>query len=119
MLNKRRNILERSTRRVKTHITAVLVGGLMLTGVSAQALMPSQNTVDVRIDLRDLATERGVANVYKQMTRRAKTVCAVSSQRILTDKRAAKTCATDILAEFVTELDDERITAYHKKTVAA
>lgn len=117
MLNKRKNILERSTSRVKTQITAVMIGGLLFTSMSAQAIVPTDTQVQLRIDMRDLTTKNGISAVYKQMSRKAELACAVNKQRTLSNKRVARACASDLLASFVSDLDDHRITGYHKSII--
>lgn len=93
---------------------------------AAQAMMPSgfkikslSVPVSVKIDRRDLETPRGVTQVYAKLKHRADSACARQGVTPLENARLKKPCSAALLSEFVTNIDDERLTKYHALKVSS
>ncbi|PHR94262.1 MAG: hypothetical protein COA69_01310 [Robiginitomaculum sp.] len=118
MHNKQRFILKFRSTFVKAQIITVLAAGLMVGAVPAQAGVVKNDTVHMQVDLRELETPDGVQRVYQRMTSKAEHACGTFGYAPLKDRFASQACATDLLASFVKDLDDVRITAYYHKMVS-
>jgi UrcA family protein len=81
--------------------------------IPAHAISPQTEEVSVKIDARDLVTERGVERVYKTLAKKAKTSCETSGTRGIADKSTEKLCAEELLREFVEDADNVKLTSYY------
>lgn len=95
-------------------VMAVISGAIAING-SAAAITTQSDIVTTTIDIRDLETDRGLAKIYKSLTRRAKKACTASGAKSVSTRVAEQTCTKNLLIEFVQNVDDVRLTRYHEK----
>ena len=93
-----------------------ILGALSATAAitaPAYAISPQTQEVSVKIDARDLATDRGVERVYKTLAKKAKSSCEISGTRGIEDKVAEKECAKALLRDFVESTDNVKLSSYY------
>ncbi len=98
-------------------VAAMIAGGGLITS-SAHAINAPTQTVSVKIDMRDLKTEKGVERVYKTLSYKAKTSCTTSGAKPISQKIEERACTERLLTEFVENIDHERLNAYHARMQA-
>lgn len=81
--------------------------------IPAHAISPQVEKVSVKIDARDLVTDRGVERVYKTLAKKAKNACDTSGTRGISVHLAEKACANQLLREFVETADNAKLTSYY------
>jgi len=81
----------------------------------AYAISAQQDTVTTKIDLRDLETQRGIEKTYAALTRKAEISCTVPGQQPLEMRIFARDCTAKLLAEFIEDVDNIQLSAYHVK----
>ena len=99
----------------KSLIAAAFISAGVALSAPAYAMVGPNDIVTTTIDVRDLETDRGVKHVYKSLERRAESACYTVGAKSLNDRNAEKTCAEDLLIDFVLNVDNERLSAYHVK----
>jgi len=108
---------------MKTHIlnsvkaltaTALISGGMALSA-PAYAINAQGDKVTTKIDLRDLETDRGITRVYEALARRAKNACTTRGAKPIANRIAEKACTENLLIDFVQDVGNDRLTAYHEK----
>ena len=95
-------------------VTALMGSGIALS-VPAAAITTQGDTITAKIDIRDLETNRGVAKIYKSLSRRAENACKTTGNKSLDARRTEKTCTENLLIDFVQDVGDDRLTSYHQK----
>lgn len=112
MLNQytQNNIFSRAG--VKTTCLAILMAGLAAP-VSANAAIPNLDTVQITINADDLERERGVERVYTKLKKTAERACQTRGRQTLRTAELAASCSANLLNDFVSDLDDQRVTAFH------
>ena len=93
---------------------AFISGGIAIS-VPAAAIAPQADIVTTTIDIRDLETDRGVAKVYKSLSRRAERACASPGVKSMRTKQADDACAESLLIDFVQDVGHETLNDYHQK----
>lgn len=99
-------------------LSCAVIGGAALIPVSAHAISASSDTVTTKIDLRDLKTSYGVKRVYAQLSRKAEASCGVRFSTGISARRSAISCAENLLASFVKDVDHKVLTAHHKDMIS-
>jgi len=108
---------------MKTHLlnsvkaltaTALISGGIALS-VPASATASQADIVTTKIDIRDLETDRGIAQIYKSLARRAESACRTSGQKSIHARNVENLCTDDLLIDFVQDVGDDRLTAYYER----
>ena len=96
--------------------TLAILGAFSATAamtIPAYAISPQTEEVSVKIDARDLVTERGIERVYKTLAKKAKNSCETSGTRGIAENLAEKACAKELLREFVKNADSVKLTTYY------
>ena len=119
MLIKQNNKSNNAPTRVNMLTAAVMTVGLALSAIPANAYIPRDNQISIRVDPVELETLAGVQRVYTYMTREATLACAARSGTSLTAKRIETQCTADLLDDFVYDLNDKRLIEFHKSQISA
>lgn len=117
MQNKLTNTVRRPLNRVNVFTLTACIAVMGLASVPAQANVTPTDTVTTLVESDLLNTKNGAKRVYDKLERRADRACKTRGPQSLRDRVLGETCATDLLNDFVVNLNDERVTAVHQKTV--
>ncbi|MEP3890689.1 MAG: UrcA family protein [Hellea sp.] len=102
--------------------TLAVLGAFSATAAmttSAHAISPQSEEVSVKIDARDLVTERGVERVYNTLARKAERACETTGTRGIAESSVEKLCARQLLSEFIADVDSVKLTSYYAAQNAA
>ncbi|NNC38745.1 MAG: UrcA family protein [Acidimicrobiales bacterium] len=119
MLIKQKNQPNNPSSRVNIIAASVMTAGLIFSAIPANAYIPRDNQISIRVNPVELETQAGVQRVYDYMAREATHACAARSGSSLTAKRIEAQCAADLLDDFVFDLNDKRLIDYHKTQISA
>lgn len=92
-----------------------LTGAIVAIGLSSNAFandLTKTERVDVTINAADLKSEDGVAKVYGDLARAAKSACEPGSS-FSYSKSTIEACEADLMDQFITSLDHADITKLH------
>lgn len=103
---------------VNLGVAVLLVAGLSMFTMSANAYVAKTETVKAKVDPYLLERKNGVQRVYASLEQQAEQACRRNGNPTLLDKRLSKMCAKNLLNDFVKNLNDERVTAYHVRAIA-
>lgn len=95
-----------------TKIAAIAIAAAGVTFAPAAFAAPSTE-VSVKIDTRYLETDWGVEKVYTKLENKARSACDTGSSRSPSARRFEHDCMSDLLDDFVANVDAEVLTAYH------
>ena len=118
MLIKQKENSTNTPSRVKLLAAAVLTAGLAFSAFPANAYIPRDDQVSIRVSSVDLETQNGIQRVYEYMTQEATNACDFSGMS-LKERRIEKKCTADLLEDFVLDLNDKRLTDFHKVQISA
>lgn len=118
MQNKLTNTVHRPRNKVNAFAMVACIAAIGFASVPAQANIVSADTVTTRIDGYLLNSENGAQRVYKKLSKRAQNACTSSGHQTLHDRRINDACAAGLLNDFVVDLNDARVTAYHQRALA-
>lgn len=119
MLIKQNTKSTNSQSRVNILATAVMAAGLVLSALPANAYIPRDNQISIRVNPVELETRAGVQRVYDYMSREAEAACEIKGRTTLNFKKLEKTCAADLLEDFVMDLNDRRLIDFHTRQIAS
>ena len=119
MLIKQRQNSTHTPSRVNMLAAAVLTTGLVLSAMPANAYIPRDSEISIRVDPVELETQRGVQRVYQYMTSEAENACDFGRSVSISAKRLEKKCVADLLDDFVFDLNDKRLIDYHEAQTSA
>lgn len=88
-------------------------GAIAAMTMPAHAISPQAEEVSVKIDARDLVTDRGIERVYKTLAKKAENACETPGTRGIADSVAEKACARQLLGEFIANVDSVKLTSYY------
>ena len=97
----------------RTFVILGAFGAAAAMTIPAHAISPQADTISVKIDKRDLATDRGVTQVYKTLAHKAKSSCETAGTRGIAVRLAERECAKQLLREFVENADSVKLTSYY------
>lgn len=89
------------------------LGATAAMTMPAHAITGQTEEVSVKIDARDLVTDRGVERVYKTLAKKAENACETPGTRGVADSAAEKACARQLLGEFIENVDSAKLTSYY------
>ncbi len=104
--------------RVNTLLAAVLITGLSIAAVPAMASTTGIDTVKVRIQAYELAADDATVRVYNKLSTTAERSCATAGRTTLVTKRQDEACTASLLSQFVRDLNNPGVTAYHQQATA-
>jgi len=118
MQNKLTNTVRRPLNRVNVFTLTACIAVMGFASVPAQASIASSGTVSTHIDSYLLNSENGAQRVYEKLGKRAEKSCTTSGHQTLLERRTSAVCTTNLLNDFVADLNDARVTAYHQSALA-
>jgi UrcA family protein len=98
----------------KALMTAAFITGSVGIVSPAYAADAEREKVIANIDVQDLATERGIEDVYTKLSRTAKSSCKVASRQPSSFPTSVKRCTRRLLRSYIRDIDHDGLTAYHK-----
>lgn len=119
MLNKQNPNTTPTRTRVNTLAAATMALGLVFSAIPANAYIPRDNQISIRVNPVELETDAGIQRVYQYMTNEAEAACSINGRTTLNAKKLAESCAADLLSNFVMDLNDARLIEFHKRQIAA
>lgn len=117
MQNKLTNTVHRPLNRVNAFALTACIAVMGLAAVPAQANIASSDTVTTRVDGYLLASENGAQRVYTKLSKSAENACTTRGHQTLRDRRENAACTADLLNDFVVDLNDAGVTAYHQRAI--
>ncbi len=118
MQNKLTNTVHWTRNRVNAFTLATCIAVMGFASAPAYANTRVSDTVTTRIDSYLLNSDNGARRIYKKLSKRAKNACKTSGHQTLHDRRVNDACADGLLNDFVVDLNDARVTAYHQTSIA-
>ena len=116
----KQNVKSNKTRsRVNILAATVMTAGLVLSALPANAYIPRDSQISIRVNPVDLETEAGIQRVYEYMTHEAAAACETAGRTTLNTKKADAVCAVDLLDDFVADLNDKRLIDFHQSQISA
>ena len=106
MAYEQKTLLALTSNLVKS---GLVIAATTVMAASAQA----DDVVTFKFTMSEVDNETGVADVYKRMSRLAKTECRKGASPILSNA-SIKWCAEDLLEQLVESADVPVLTHYHK-----
>lgn len=94
----------------KTTAIVLATAGAVL---APAAFASTSDDITVTIDSRYLTTDWGVEKVYTTLTNKAESACDAGHVRDIAARRFARDCMSDLLDDFIANVDDEKLTVYH------
>jgi len=117
MQNKLINTVQRAHNRVNAFTMIACIATIGLASAPAQASPSSPETVTTRVDGYLLKSENGAQRVYDKLSNRAESACTTNGRQTLVERRISNACTTNLLNDFVVDLNDARVTAYHQRAI--
>ena len=99
---------------LKTLTAAAIIAAATFSTIPAQAAVGFEKDVTVRVKVADLQSEAGLLRVYDKLKRKADRACGVSNAGSIFDRNIAEDCASDLLDDFVSDVDDINLTRLHQ-----
>jgi UrcA family protein len=118
MQNKLTTIVRRPLNKVNVFALTASVAVLGLTSVPVQAKIASTDTITTSIDGYLLTSEAGAQRVYAKLSKIAENSCDSGGHQTLLDRRVNRACTVNLLNDFIVDLGDARVTAYHQRATA-
>lgn len=118
MLIKQNEKTNNSQSRVNIIAATVMAAGLVFSAIPANAYIPLDVKVSIRVDPVELESRAGIQRVYEFMTREAESACNMGGIS-LSAKRVEAQCTAGLLDDFVFDLNDKRLIDYHKTQISA
>lgn len=103
--------MQNYTRNLKSGFAAIVFCAATLAAGSASAY--TSDGPRITIQTNALMTARGVARTYEKITHRASNVCGVTGVQPIQSKLAAKACSVKLVDEWVVNIDNAALTAFH------
>jgi UrcA family protein len=119
MLIKQNVKSNKTPSRVNILTAAVMTAGLVFSALPANAYIPRDNQISIRVNPVDLETEAGIQRVYDYMTNEAEAACETAGKTTLSGNKVEANCAADLLEDFVADLNDKRLIDFHKSQISA
>lgn len=116
----KQNVKSNKTQsRVNILAAAVMTAGLVFSALPANAYIPRDNQISIRVNPVDLETEAGIQRVYEYMTQEAESACEIEGRTTLNGKKLEANCTADLLEDFVADLGDKRLIDFHQSQISA
>ena len=99
--------------------TPKIISIMAIACAASFAAMPAyagtSDAVSVQINKADLMSEAGTQRIYYRLKQKAETACQANEGRVsIKQKVAADKCAVRLINGFVTQLNNQRMTAFHQ-----
>jgi len=111
----------KSTNRptgVNVLVAVAMSAGLAFSAIPANAYIPKSSKVEIKINAVDLESDRGIQRVYSYLTDQAEQACESPGRSSIATRQFEKTCTEGLLSSFIEDVNDERLTNYHKIQLA-
>ena len=105
------------TKRFNVKTIAITLAALG-TAIAPAAFAAPSDDVSVTIDTRYLETDWGVEKVYNILSSKAESACVSGSSRSISARKFENDCTSDLLDDFIQDLDDEKLTSYHSNMIS-
>ena len=103
---------------VNLAVAVLLVAGLSMVIIPASASVPANDIVKAKVNPYLLERENGVQRVYVSLEKQAAQACRSGDRASLRKTQLSTECTANLLNDFVLDLNDARVTAYHSRAIA-
>lgn len=112
------------TKTPARFVTAALLGATIMLPMSAAAIDAGKTKVtaevygekvSVTVPMDMLATEEGASKLYAALDRRAEKSCKITIPQKIGHSVSLKRCKSELMDDFVTEINHETLTELHQK----
>ncbi len=106
-----------------TTISKNLVTFIAAASFAVIAVAPAQatqETVAVKVDRAELASDAGTQRVYRTLERKAENLCGANEGFLRLEQRiSSKACVSAMMDNFVRQLESGKLAALHQETLKA
>ncbi len=118
MQNKLVNTVHLTRKSVNTFTLIACITAMGFASVPAYAINGQSDTFTTIVQNNLLKNEKGAERIYVKLSETAKNACMIIGSRSLSDRRQSKACTSDLLNDFIVDLNDSRVTAFHERVLA-
>ena len=121
----KRNIFMSAVSQQVKKTSATTIGLLVLctssiapSAFAGEGRVAVEETIVVKFEAKELQTSEGTEKIYRKLKRRAKSACEADRLVVQYLDQSERECAADLVNQFVTSANMQKLTSFHEAKTA-